>query len=410
MCRARGASAARLSATPRAGDEPRGARQSRARRRGSFRRSSAATRCSCSSNARRRRCRRLRRLTRTPRRCATSVAGSTEFRSRSSSPRRAFACCRPSRSRSGSTTRFVCSPPEVARRFRDIARCAARWTGATRCSSEREQRLLRRLAVFAGSFSLEAAEDVCTGGRSRPKTFSTASRRSSTNRSSSWKRATASRATGCSRRCKQYGIELLNGASRAARTYQHSAWRVLSRVRRADRDRTLVGGEHEPGLARAHVGPEHDNLRAAVGWALAEPTRSGRRCAAFRRRAVLVLVRPWAIGHGTGQFREARELHRFGAGACDGREPGRCAQRALLAYGLIALATGDYERRARCRWTASVATRDASSAIRRRFALCALEARRHAPHARRRRDGDGAARRSVRDLAARCRRRWCTRS
>jgi non-specific serine/threonine protein kinase len=49
--------------------------------------------------------------------------------------------------------------------------------------SDREQVLLCRLAVFSGTFSLEAAEDVCSGDPLRRKTFSMASRRLSTNRS-----------------------------------------------------------------------------------------------------------------------------------------------------------------------------------------------------------------------------------
>ena len=42
-------------------------------------------------------------------------------------------------------------------------RCAPRSTGATICSREPEQTLLRRLSVFAGGFTLEAVEGICAG-------------------------------------------------------------------------------------------------------------------------------------------------------------------------------------------------------------------------------------------------------
>ena len=42
-------------------------------------------------------------------------------------------------------------------------RCAGRWTGATSCSSEPERMLFGRLSVFAGGWTLEAAEAVWSG-------------------------------------------------------------------------------------------------------------------------------------------------------------------------------------------------------------------------------------------------------
>ena len=84
------------------------------------------------------------------RRSARSVVGSTEFRWRSSSPRRASACCRPSRSRAVSTTRSIFSLLEVAPRCRVTAPSARRWSGVIALLRAREQVLLRRLSVFAG--------------------------------------------------------------------------------------------------------------------------------------------------------------------------------------------------------------------------------------------------------------------
>ena len=47
--------------------------------------------------------------------------------------------------------------------------CARRWTGATTCSPTPERVLFRRLAVFAGGFTLEAAEQVGAGSAVLPE-------------------------------------------------------------------------------------------------------------------------------------------------------------------------------------------------------------------------------------------------
>ena len=55
-----------------------------------------------------------------------------------------------------------CSPAATAPRCRGTRRCARRSTGATSCCSAIERTVLRRLAIFAGGFTLEAASAVAT--------------------------------------------------------------------------------------------------------------------------------------------------------------------------------------------------------------------------------------------------------
>ena len=66
-----------------------------------------------------------------------------------------------------------CSPADADRRCRGTRRCARRSTGATSCCREPERAVLRRLAIFAGGFTLEAASVIAASvrdprGRGRP--------------------------------------------------------------------------------------------------------------------------------------------------------------------------------------------------------------------------------------------------
>ena len=64
------------------------------------------------------------------------------------------------------TTASGCSPAGAAPRCPASRRCGRRSTGATTCSTPERAGALRRLAVFAGGSTLEAAEAVCAGGGS----------------------------------------------------------------------------------------------------------------------------------------------------------------------------------------------------------------------------------------------------
>ena len=74
---------------------------------------------------------------------------------------RAPRCSRRRRCSTRLDQRLPCSPEAAATCRTASARCATRSPGATSCLTPAEQRLFARLAVFAGGFTLEAAEAVC---------------------------------------------------------------------------------------------------------------------------------------------------------------------------------------------------------------------------------------------------------
>ena len=113
----------------------------------------------CSSSARRRGAFELTPRTRRPSR--PSAGDWTACRWRSSWPPPGCGSCRRRPCSSGSTTRSTCSRPARATFPSGSRRCAPRSTGATRSSTEPEQRLFRRMAVFAGGCTLEDVEAVC---------------------------------------------------------------------------------------------------------------------------------------------------------------------------------------------------------------------------------------------------------
>ena len=90
-----------------------------------------------------------------------SAAGSTASHSRSSSRRHASRCSIRTSSWRASNSACRSSPPAHATRPRGRERCVRRSSGATSCSHRTSRSCSVSLAVFRGSFTLEAAEAVC---------------------------------------------------------------------------------------------------------------------------------------------------------------------------------------------------------------------------------------------------------
>src|SRR5262245_24077892 len=129
-----------------------------------------------------------------------------------------------------------------------------------RLLNERERQVLRRLAVFRGGFTREAAEQVA--GASLPVLTSLVHK--------SLLRTADGGATGAGRYelhelLRQFAAEQFSADEYAAVAARHSAF-YLAFV--ADRERRLV--RQEPREAAAEVWSEIDNVRQAWDWAVAE--------------------------------------------------------------------------------------------------------------------------------------------
>ena len=141
-------------------------------------------------------------------------------------------------------------------------RATLNWSHALLTTSERA--LFRRLGVFAGTFALEAAEEVVAGEGVEERQVADLLARLV---DKSLVVAEADR-EGYRYRLlepmRQYARELLVAAGEATiLEVRHHAF-YLELARAADPERTAAG----PILARVRLEADHDNLRAALGWAL----------------------------------------------------------------------------------------------------------------------------------------------
>ena len=201
----------------------------------------------------------------------------------------------------------------------------------------REQALLCRLAVFAGSFSLEAAEAVCAGDPLEPEDIldgvATLVDKSL---------LVMDAGDGAARyhlleTVRQYGLERIAEHGGLAVYQARHAGHYLEFAEGFAP--LLVGGEHEPGLL-ARIAVEHDNLREASTWAGADPARAEQ---ALRFADALFWY--WygtGYWYGSGQFKQAREQIARALAAAPHAHP-LLRARALAAGGLSALAQGDYD-------------------------------------------------------------------
>jgi non-specific serine/threonine protein kinase len=201
-----------------------------------------------------------------------------------------------------------------------------------------EQALLRRLAVFAGGFTLEAAEAVCggppvtgdeqtaAGGAASAEVVDLLARLVDKSLVQVDEPAAAVRYR-LLETIRQYELERLQAAGEAAVTRaRHAAW---SRALAEQAEPALFTGAQVAWLARLEV--EHDNLRAALAWCLDGDPAQGLRLAAC-------LAQFWRLrGHaGEGRRWLDRLLQTAGATA-----PAAELAPALFGAGMLAYVQGD---------------------------------------------------------------------
>jgi predicted ATPase/DNA-binding SARP family transcriptional activator len=204
----------------------------------------------------------------------------------------------------------------------------------------REQVLLRRLAVFAGSFTLDAAEAVCAGDPLDAEDIL-----DGVSALVDKSLVVMEAGDGVARyrlleTVRQYGLERLAEAGELEAVEMHHAQHFLALIESAAPH--LFGGEDQPGLL-ARLGADNDNLRTAAAWTV---RAEGRVRMALRFADTLFWYWYGSTMHfGAGQFREGRRFitealaRARAAGSCEPALVGR----ALASRGLIGLAQGDYE-------------------------------------------------------------------
>jgi predicted ATPase len=198
--------------------------------------------------------------------------------------------------------------------------------------SDSERQLLRRLSVFAGGWTMEAAEEVTSGnGSEREDVLDFLSRlvdKSLVNVDSD---IHDSRRYRFLETVRQYARERLLQSGEADRLRDRHLAFFHELVRRAEPE--LTGAGQVTWLNRLHR--EHDNLRLALEWCLAAPERG-------EQSVELAAALCW-FWIKRGYFREGQEcLER--ALSASGRTPSALRAKALMSLGSTTFFQGDFVR------------------------------------------------------------------
>jgi predicted ATPase/DNA-binding CsgD family transcriptional regulator len=160
--------------------------------------------------------------------------------------------------------------------------------------SEEERALFRRLSVFAGGFTLEAAEAVCAGeDLERAEVLGTLSRLVDKSLVAVWERDGETRYR-LLETVRQYGREKLDGSGEEAEAGRRHADFFGGFAEEAERE--LTGPDQARWLTRLET--EHDNIRAALSFSLGEEGDAG--------SGVRLAAAMWAFWFARGYLSEGR--------------------------------------------------------------------------------------------------------
>ena len=198
--------------------------------------------------------------------------------------------------------------------------------------SDSERRLLRRLSVFAGGWTLEAAEDVSSGdGGEREEVLDVLSRLVDKSLVNADGDRRESRRYRFLETVRQYGRERLLQSGEAERVRDHHLAFFHELVQRAEPE--LTKAEQVSWLNRLHR--EHDNLRTALERCLVAPERSEQ---ALELAAALFWF--WLKRGYVGEGQEYLER----ALSASARTPSALRAKALMSLGSLTFFRGDFVR------------------------------------------------------------------
>jgi predicted ATPase/DNA-binding SARP family transcriptional activator/DNA-binding CsgD family transcriptional regulator len=201
--------------------------------------------------------------------------------------------------------------------------------------AEPEKRLFRRLSVFAGGWTLEAAEAVGAGdgtdGGDVLDLLSTLVHKSLVVAEAGAEGALRYRLL---EPVRQYGLELLGVGGEAERARERHAEHYLALAETAEPE--LIGPDQASWLERLAI--EHANLRAALSWALDPEGAQPEERAESGLRLAAALGRFW-YAHGPSEGLRWLEKGL----ATGGTSPKSVRAKALGQAGYLAIWQGDYE-------------------------------------------------------------------